>query len=68
MKVVHNAKVVIQLTLDVAIIGTGPAGLSFARTLGVRGVHCTVVENQPLEAIQDLHGKSVEERWTIRTR
>jgi len=41
------------MTLDLVIIGAGPAGLSFARALGAMEMCCTVVEKQPLEAIQD---------------
>lgn len=41
------------MTPDIVIIGAGPAGLSFARSLAALEMRCTVVEKQPLEPIKD---------------
>ncbi len=39
------------MNVDVAIVGAGPAGLCFARSLAGSGLSVAVVEKQPLEAI-----------------
>src|SRR5690606_8522857 len=41
----------ICMEFDVAIVGAGPAGLCFARSLAGSGLSVAVVEKQPLEAI-----------------
>ncbi|MDG5496007.1 5-demethoxyubiquinol-8 5-hydroxylase UbiM [Niveispirillum sp. BGYR6] len=38
---------------DVIIIGGGPAGLAFARSLAGCGLDITIIERQPLEALAD---------------
>ncbi|SEM71168.1 Ubiquinone biosynthesis hydroxylase, UbiH/UbiF/VisC/COQ6 family [Sphingomonas gellani] len=38
---------------DVVVVGGGPAGLAFARSLAGSGLAVTVVERQPLAALQD---------------
>jgi ubiquinone biosynthesis UbiH/UbiF/VisC/COQ6 family hydroxylase len=38
---------------DIIIIGAGPAGLSFARTLADTGLRMVMVERQPLAVLQD---------------
>jgi ubiquinone biosynthesis UbiH/UbiF/VisC/COQ6 family hydroxylase len=38
---------------DIIIIGAGPAGLSFARTLSDTGLNMVLVERQPLGVLQD---------------
>ncbi len=38
---------------DIVIIGAGPAGLSFARTLADTGLDMVLVERQPLAVLQD---------------
>lgn len=38
---------------DIIIVGAGPAGLSFARTLADSGLRITIVEKSPLESIQN---------------
>ncbi|MDO4642078.1 MAG: 5-demethoxyubiquinol-8 5-hydroxylase UbiM [Neisseria sp.] len=38
---------------DIIIVGAGPAGLSFARTLAGSGLRLTIVEKSPLPSIQD---------------
>ena len=40
-----------SMEFDVAIVGAGPAGLCFARSLAGSGLSVAVVEKQPLEAI-----------------
>ena len=40
------------MTDDVVIIGAGPAGLSFARMLAALEVRCTLIEKQPIDALQ----------------
>ena len=37
---------------DIIIIGAGPAGLSFARTLANSPVSITIIEKSPLESIE----------------
>lgn len=39
------------MNVDVAIVGAGPAGLCFARSLAGSGLSVAIVEKQPLEAI-----------------
>ena len=39
------------MSVDVAIVGAGPAGLCFARSLAGSGLSVAIVEKQPLEAI-----------------
>lgn len=41
------------MNVDVAIVGAGPAGLCFARSLAGSGLSVAVVEKQPLGAIAD---------------
>ena len=41
------------MDVDVAIVGAGPAGLCFARSLAGSGLSVAVVEKQPLEAIAE---------------
>ena len=38
---------------DILIIGAGPAGLSFARSLKDSGLNAVVIEKAPLEALRD---------------
>ena len=38
---------------DILIVGAGPAGLSFARTLADSGLRITLIEKGPLESIQN---------------
>ncbi|WP_274584471.1 5-demethoxyubiquinol-8 5-hydroxylase UbiM [Neisseria leonii] len=38
---------------DILIVGAGPAGLSFARTLADSGLRITLIEKSPLEDIQN---------------
>ena len=38
---------------DVAIVGAGPAGLSFANTLSQTDLSIAVIESQSLESIQN---------------
>ncbi len=39
---------------DIAIIGAGPAGLSFACSLGDSGLNIAVIEKQSREVLADL--------------
>src|SRR5690554_1399166 len=39
------------MNVDVVVVGAGPAGLCFARSLNGSGLEVAVVEKQPLEAI-----------------
>lgn len=39
------------MNVDIAIVGAGPAGLCFARSLAGSGLSVAIVERQPLEAI-----------------
>ncbi|MCR6662066.1 MAG: 5-demethoxyubiquinol-8 5-hydroxylase UbiM [Luteimonas sp.] len=39
------------MNVDVAIVGAGPAGLCFARSLAGSGLRVAIVERQPLDAI-----------------
>src|SRR5512138_298294 len=41
------------MDVDVVIVGAGPAGLCFARSLAGSGLSVAVVEKQPLEAIAE---------------
>jgi len=41
------------MNVDVAIVGAGPAGLCFARSLAGSGLSVAVVEKQPLQAIAE---------------
>lgn len=41
------------MNVDVAIVGAGPAGLCFARSLAGSGLLVAIVERQPLEAIAE---------------
>ncbi len=41
------------MNVDVAIVGAGPAGLCFARSLAGSGLRVAIVERQPLEAIAE---------------
>ena len=41
------------MKFDVVVVGAGPAGLCFARSLRDSGLSVAVVEKQPLEAIAD---------------
>ena len=38
---------------DIIVVGAGPAGLSFARTLADSGLNITIVEKAPLESIEN---------------
>jgi len=38
---------------DIVVVGAGPAGLSFARTLADSGLRITIVEKSPLESISN---------------
>src|SRR5690554_7190081 len=40
-----------SMNVDVVVVGAGPAGLCFARSLEGSGLKVAVVEKQPLEAI-----------------
>lgn len=41
------------MQFDVVVVGAGPAGLCFARSLAGSGLSVAVVEKQPLQAIQE---------------
>lgn len=41
------------MNVDIAIVGAGPAGLCFARSLAGSGLSVAIVEQQPLAAIAD---------------
>jgi Ubiquinone biosynthesis hydroxylase, UbiH/UbiF/VisC/COQ6 family len=41
------------MQVDVAIVGAGPAGLCFARSLAGSGLTAAIIERQPLEAIAE---------------
>ncbi|MCZ2291333.1 MAG: FAD-dependent oxidoreductase, partial [Burkholderiales bacterium] len=41
------------LDADVLVVGAGPAGLSLAAALGDLGLRVTLLEQQPLAALQE---------------
>ena len=46
---------------DIVVVGAGPAGLSFAKSVSGAGLRMALIEKQPLESLQnpDFDGRDI---------